>query len=136
MYVDHFDTNSPSVAVNFQHSGVCNVPIKILDPSEHVADDQSIIFHRLGTMVMHDCAPVAGMSILLCADIPTTHPSSLKCHLVREKAPGEEGAVEVFLRPLFPPAADETDSVQPTGETTPRKRPCSPRSCCRIADIC
>ena len=52
----------------FQRSGGSIVPAAILRPSECGADCWTLIYERSGTMVPHDCAPVARMSI---ACVPT-----------------------------------------------------------------
>ena len=40
------------------------MPAKVLGPSEHGADYQTITYERAGTVVMHDFGPIAWMSII------------------------------------------------------------------------
>ena len=64
MDVDHMDTYSPGAVVNIQRSRASVVPAKILGPSERGADYQTITYERSGTVVTHDCSPIAWMSII------------------------------------------------------------------------
>ena len=61
MDVDHIDTNSPDAVVSFQCFGGTVVPANILGPSERGADYRSVTYERCGTVVTHDCAPIAGL---------------------------------------------------------------------------
>ena len=53
----------------FQRSGGSIVPAKILGPSEHGAAYWTITYECSGTVVTHDCAPIAQMSVV---HVPTT----------------------------------------------------------------
>ena len=64
--LDHFDTYPAGVVLNLQCFGGGIVPAKILGPSECGAD------YRSSTMVMHDCAPIARMSVVR---VPTCTPA-------------------------------------------------------------
>ena len=99
MNVDGIDTCSPGAVVNFQRLDGSIVCAKILGPSERGADYQPITHECTGTIVTHDCAPVARRK-----DTPTTHLSSHNGQLGGEKANWEEGAIEVerFFAPLIP----------------------------------
>ena len=63
MDVDHIDTYPAGADVNFQRSGDSVVLAKILGPSERGADYRSITYEDSGTVVAHDCAPIARMSL-------------------------------------------------------------------------
>ena len=75
MDVDHIDTYPASTVVNFQRSGGSGVLAKILGPSERGADNQSITYEHSGTLVMHDCAPMARMSLLRVRTPPRPTPA-------------------------------------------------------------
>ena len=62
MDVEHIDTYTPGTVVNFKRSEGTVVLAKILDPSEHGAEYRSITYERSGSMVTHNCAPIAQMS--------------------------------------------------------------------------
>ena len=64
MNADDIATYSLGAVVNFQRSDGNIVPAKILAPSERGADCRSIAHEHSGTVVTHDCAPVARMSFL------------------------------------------------------------------------
>ena len=63
MDIDHIDTYRAGAVVNFKHSGGSIVPAKILGPSEGGVDYRTITYERSGTVVAHDCAPTARMSV-------------------------------------------------------------------------
>ena len=62
MDVEHIDTYIPGTAVNFKRSEGTLVLAKILGPSERGAEYWSITYERSGSMVMHNCPPIAQMS--------------------------------------------------------------------------
>ena len=76
-------TRTPQLPIS---NVLSTVPAKILGPSERGADYRSITHERSGSVVTHDCAPYSTDVRHLCANTPTTHPSSLSRPLVREKA--------------------------------------------------
>jgi hypothetical protein len=118
----HTHLYTHGMVVNFKRSEGTIVLAKILGPSERGAEDRSITYERSGSMVMHDCAPIAHMSL----PSPPRPVTSLTCQTVGEKAPyREEGAAEVghFSTPQAPPPLDESDAVQLTSESSPQKRP-------------
>ena len=92
MDVEHIDVYTPGMVVNFKCSEGTVALAKILCPSERGAEYRSITYEWSGSMVTHDCAPIARMS----PPTPTPCHTFLNCQLVGEKAPyREEGAVEV-----------------------------------------
>ena len=67
--VDYIDMYPAGAVVNFQRSGGSIVPGKILGLSERSADYRTITYECSGTVVTHDCAPIAQMSVVR---VPTT----------------------------------------------------------------
>ena len=65
MDVEHIDTYTPSTVVNFKRSEGTVVLARIPGPSEHGAEYSSIPYKRSGSMVTHDCAPIAQMPLPL-----------------------------------------------------------------------
>ena len=63
MDVEHVDTYTPSTVVNFKRSEGTVVLAKILGPSERGIEYRSITYARSASMVTHDYAPMARMSL-------------------------------------------------------------------------
>eukprot|EP00670_Eutreptiella_braarudii_P012189 CAMPEP_0174318618 /NCGR_PEP_ID=MMETSP0810-20121108/8329_1 /TAXON_ID=73025 ORGANISM="Eutreptiella gymnastica-like, Strain CCMP1594" /NCGR_SAMPLE_ID=MMETSP0810 /ASSEMBLY_ACC=CAM_ASM_000659 /LENGTH=81 /DNA_ID=CAMNT_0015428909 /DNA_START=1610 /DNA_END=1855 /DNA_ORIENTATION=+ len=63
MDVVHIDAYTPGTVVNFKRSEGTVVVAKILGPSERGAEYRSITYERSGSVVMHDCAPIARRSL-------------------------------------------------------------------------
>ena len=70
MDVDQIDTYPAGAVVNFKRSGGSFVPAKILGRSKRGVDDRTITYERSGTVVMHDCAPIAQMMSVVCVPTP------------------------------------------------------------------
>ena len=64
MIVDDIDTYFPSAVVNFQRLDGSLVSAKIVGPSKCSTDNWSITYECSGTVVTHECAPIAQMSFL------------------------------------------------------------------------
>ena len=84
--------HSPCImhVVDFQRSDGSIVFAKILGPSERGADYRSITYERSGTVVTHDCAPVARMSFLRVRTPPrpTSPPTTAnRCEALRLPQP-------------------------------------------------
>ena len=85
-----------------------------------------LLHERSGSMVTHDCAPIARMS-LPSPPRPVTPPSTAnRSERRRPTRKKVQVKLDTFLRPLAPPPVDESDAVQLTGESSPPKQPRSP----------
>ena len=84
---------------------------KILGPSEHGAEYRSITYEWYGSMVTHDCAPIAQMS-LPSPPRPVTSPSTAnrserRCPTGNKVQKKVQLKLDTFLRPPTPPPCVE-----------------------------
>ena len=107
------------------------VPATILGSSKRGADYWTITYKRSRTVVTHDDAPIACMSIVPTPPRPTLAsplaPNRSEIRLIGKRGPLK---LDAFLRPRSPLAADETDAMQLTSETSPTKWPGPQRRRC------
>jgi hypothetical protein len=110
---------------NVQGADLC-LPRKILGPSERGADYRSITYECSGTVVTHDCAPIARISLIHVQTPPRPTPAPSTANRLERGSLGRRRCSDPPPSPVPSPPADEPEAVWLTGGSSPPKKARSP----------